>query len=225
MPSDALTSPSCIAPPRERVGSSSCSEITPPHRRWYCSALRSIPALVTGLPSSVKPRAPSCRSSAISVSCSPSRPRVTAGRKPTGTQASRAAASRRERSSGAESSTGSVFGIAITPAKPPAAAARVPEPRSSLCSWPGVRRCTWGSKKAGISASRPSPSTRSCPSSGSSDPAGAIWATWPPLTSTSCRPSIPARGSMTRTWVKSSVQGGRGAATRGSACLMPRGSP
>ena len=51
MPSAALTAPSCIAPPRESVGSSSCSAITPPHRRWYCSALRSIPGA----------RAPACR--------------------------------------------------------------------------------------------------------------------------------------------------------------------
>ena len=67
-PSSALTSPSCIAPSRESVGSSSCSASTPPQRRWYCSAWRSIPALATGLPSSVKPSAPSSRSSAISVS-------------------------------------------------------------------------------------------------------------------------------------------------------------
>ena len=59
MPSAALTAPSFIEPPRESVGSSSCSASTPPHRRWYCSALRSIPALRTGVPSSVKPSAPS----------------------------------------------------------------------------------------------------------------------------------------------------------------------
>ena len=69
--------------------------------------------------------------------------------KPTGTRASRAAASRSERSSGAESTTGSVFGIATTAQKPPAAAARVPVSRSSLCSWPGVRRWTCGSTNAG----------------------------------------------------------------------------
>ena len=49
MPSAALTGPSCIEPPRESVGSSSCSASTPPHRRWYWSALRSMPALATGL--------------------------------------------------------------------------------------------------------------------------------------------------------------------------------
>ena len=50
---------------------------------------------------------------------------------------------------GALSTTGSVLGIATTAQKPPAAAARVPVSRSSLCSWPGTRRCTWGSTKAG----------------------------------------------------------------------------
>ena len=62
---------------------------------------------------------------------------MTEARKPTGTRASRRAASRSERSTGAESTVGSVLGIAITATKPPAAAERVPESRSSLCSWPG----------------------------------------------------------------------------------------
>ena len=55
-----------------------------------------MPARCTGLPSSVKPSAPASRSSAISVSASPARPRVTAARKPTGTRASRRACSRSE---------------------------------------------------------------------------------------------------------------------------------
>ena len=71
MPSIALTAPSCIAPLPLSDGSSSCSAMTPPASRWYCSALRSIPAETTGLPSSVKPSAPSARSSAISVSSLP----------------------------------------------------------------------------------------------------------------------------------------------------------
>ena len=87
---------------------------------------------------------------------------MTEARKPTGTRASRRAASRSERSTGAESTTGSVFGIAITATKPPAAAARVPESRSSLCSCPGVRRCTCGSTKPG-NRWRPSPSSTSAP--------------------------------------------------------------
>ena len=74
------------------------------------------PGALHRLPSSVKPTAPSSRSSAISVSCSPCRPRVIEGRKPIDMRASRAAVSRSERSSGAESSTGSVLGIASTAA-------------------------------------------------------------------------------------------------------------
>ena len=149
MPSSALTSPSCMAPRPLSAGSSSCSASSPPARRWYCSALRIIPAETTGLPSSVKAIAPSSRSSAISVSSSPRRPLVIEAVKATGTRASRTAASRRARSMGALSTTGSVLGIATTAQKPPAAAARVPVSRSSLCSWPGTRRCTWGSTKAG----------------------------------------------------------------------------
>ena len=79
--------------------------ITPPHNRWYCRALRNVPALETGRPSSVNPSAPCSRSSAISVSSPPSSPRVIAARNPTGTRASRAAPSRRDRSNGAESIT------------------------------------------------------------------------------------------------------------------------
>jgi hypothetical protein len=43
-----------------------------------------------------------------------------------------------------------VFGIATTAQYPPAAAARVPVSMSSLCSWPGTRRWTCGSKKAAV---------------------------------------------------------------------------
>ncbi len=82
--------------------------------------------------------------------------------KPTGTRASRAAASRSERSTDAESTTGSVLGIATTMQNPPAAAARVPVSRSSLCSCPGVRRCTCGSTNAG-NRWRPCASTISVP--------------------------------------------------------------
>ncbi len=126
-------------------------------------------AAATGLPSSVKPIAPASRSSAISVSASPRRPRVIEAMKPTGIRASRRAASRSERRTVASSTVGSVFGIATTATKPPAAAARVPESRSSLCSWPGTRRCTCGSTKPG-KRWRPSPSTTSAPSGASSAP-------------------------------------------------------
>ena len=113
-PSSALTTPSCIAPVPDSAGSSSCSASTPPHSRWYCSARRKTPASATGLPSSVKPAAPSARSSAISVSSRPARPRVIAGMKPTGTRASRAAASSSAPRIGPLSTTGAVFGIATT---------------------------------------------------------------------------------------------------------------
>ena len=197
-----------MQPPRESVRSSSCRLSTPPHSRWYCIALRSIPALATGRPSSVKPSAPSARRYAISVSSSPRWPEVIAAMNPTGMHASRAAASRSDPSSGAESITGSVFGIAITAPKPPAAAARVPLRKSSLCSWPGLRRCTCGSKKAGAS-SRPCPLTSSISSSGSpSEPASASAAILPSRTSTSRQASSRARGSSTRTSRSSSWAGG-----------------
>ena len=110
----------------------------------------------------MNPSAPAPASSAISVSASPSSPRVIEAMKPTGMRASRRAASRSERRIGAESTTGSVLGIATTATYPPAAAARVPESRSSLCSCPGVRRCTCGSTKPGKRC-RPSPSSTSAP--------------------------------------------------------------
>ena len=69
---------------------------------------------MTGRPSSVKPAAPSARSSAMSVSSVPCRPRVIAGMKPTGTRASRAAASSSAPRIGALSIVGDVFGIAMT---------------------------------------------------------------------------------------------------------------
>ncbi len=110
-PSSVLVAPSCIAPRPDSDGSSSCRASTPPHRRWYCSARRKTPASTTGLPSSVKPAAPSARSSAISVSSAPCRPRVIAAMKPTGTRASRAAASSSAPRIGALSIVGEVFGI------------------------------------------------------------------------------------------------------------------
>ena len=61
----------------------------PPARRWYWSARRITRALAIGRPSSEKPIAPASRSSAISVSSSPSIPRVTVATKPTGIEASR----------------------------------------------------------------------------------------------------------------------------------------
>ena len=79
---------------------------------WYWSARRISPGATTGRPSSEKPAAPASASSAISVSSSPSCPFVIAARKPTGTSASSRAVSISEPSTAAESTTGSVFGIA-----------------------------------------------------------------------------------------------------------------
>ncbi len=203
MPSSALSAPSCIAPPRESERSSSCSAIVPPHSRWRWSASRSTPAFATGCPSSVKPAAPCSRSAPISVSSSPSRPRVSAPRLPTGTCACSAAVSRTERSSSAESIAGSVLGIAITAPNPPAAAALVPLSMSSLCSCPGLRRCTCGSKNAGSAYRRPSPSTISISPAADSEESAALESVpgapsceiAPPRTSTSKRPSTPAARS------------------------------
>ena len=44
-----LTSPSCMTPRPESVGSSSCRHRIRPASRWYCSALRRMPARWTGL--------------------------------------------------------------------------------------------------------------------------------------------------------------------------------
>ena len=71
---------------------------------------------------------------------------------PTGytrTTPSARARSRMARVMPAWSLTGSVFGIAHTAVKPPAAAARVPVAIVSLSSRPGSRRCAWRSMKPG----------------------------------------------------------------------------
>ena len=170
-----------------------------------------MPALTTGLPSSVKPSAPVSRRPFISVSSSPRSPRVMAPMKPTGMRASRAAVSRSAPRIDGESTTGSVFGIAITWQKPPAAAARVPVSRSSLCSWPGVRRWTCGSTNPGKSR-RPSPSTTSVPAGASSVPGAPISAIRPARTSTSCGASSPVRGSSTCAARMSRSAGWRGRA-------------
>ena len=78
----------------------------------YWSARRMSPGERTGCPSSVKPAAPASASSPISVSSAPLWPFVIAARKPTGTTASAPACSISDPSTAAESTTGSVFGIA-----------------------------------------------------------------------------------------------------------------
>ncbi len=48
-PAGPRPAPSCMTPSPDSAGSSSCRAITPPHSRWYWSALRSIPAEVDRL--------------------------------------------------------------------------------------------------------------------------------------------------------------------------------
>ena len=72
----------------------------------------------TGRPSSVNAVAPASASAAISVSSWPSWPLLIAAMSPTGTTASSRARSSRAPSTDAESTTGSVFGIARIDAVP-----------------------------------------------------------------------------------------------------------
>ncbi len=104
-----------MTPAPESSGSSSWRAIVPPQSRWYWSARRSSPALRIGRPSSLKPSAPASRSSAISVSSSPSIRLLTVARNPVGTEAPSRAASRRASTSAAVETGGSVLAIAITP--------------------------------------------------------------------------------------------------------------
>ena len=105
---------------------------------------------------------------------------------PTGTSASALAFSASEPSTAAESTTGSVFGMARMAQYPPAAAAAVPEAIVSSSSRPGVRRWTCGSTKAGASTS---PAW--------ADP-GSSRVMTPFSTVTVSAASIPSAGSMTR---------------------------
>ena len=109
---------------------------------------------------------------------------------------------------------GAVFGIATTATKPPAAAARVPESRSSLCSWPGhaqvhVRVDEAREQVAALAVDRPRRRR------GASEPGAPSSAISPPRTSTSCGASIPLRGSST--WApRTSRSAGGGAVARSS---------
>ena len=193
----AETAPSCITPSRDSAGSSSCSAITPPHRRWYWSALRSIPAETTGLPSSVKPSAPASRSAGHLGQLLALQAAGDRARNPTGTRASRRARSTSDPRIAASSTTGSVFGIAMTAQKPPA-----PRRRRAACRGPP---CTPGRACAGARAGRRTPGTRACrwrrtarrPRAALSDPAAPSSAIRPSRIRTSCGSSRPARGSST----------------------------
>ena len=100
-PSRAETSPSCMTPVPESVGSSSCSAIMPPHSRWYCSALRRMPGAVDRLAVVGEPeRAGLAQLGHLGQRLARQAARDEA-RKPTGMRASRRAASRSERRTGA----------------------------------------------------------------------------------------------------------------------------
>ena len=83
-----------------------------PVTAWYWSARRRSPGEATGRPSSVNPAAPRSASSTISVSSAPSWPLLMAAKNPTGISASSFARSTRAPRTAAESTAGSVFGMA-----------------------------------------------------------------------------------------------------------------
>ena len=193
-PTAADTSPSWIWPSRDSVVSSQCSAMRRPVTAPYWSARRIRPGDETGTPSSLKPAAPPVASSAISVSSAPRCPLVIDARKPTGISASARAVSTSEPSIAAESTTGSVFGMARIAQYPPAAAAAVPLAIVSSSSRPGVRRWTCGSTNAGAS-SRLSPWSTRWAFVSRSVPSATIT---PSSTRTSRIASTPASGSTTR---------------------------
>ena len=73
----------------------------------------------------------------------------------------------------AEVVSGLVFGISNTAVTPPMTAARDPDSRSSLCSMPGSRKCTWVSMTPGRRC-RPVQSTVSSARSGEKEPMPAM---------------------------------------------------
>lgn len=77
--------------------------------------------------------------------------------------------------------SGLVFGISKIAVTPPSAAAAVPVARSSLCSAPGSRKCTWVSITPGRTVS-PSAAMRSAADAPASAPIAAMR---PPRTPTS----------------------------------------
>ena len=161
-PSAAETAPSCMTPPPDRSGSSSWRAIVPPQSRWYWSARRMMPgagdrqavvgeggraglAQLAHLGQLLAPHADghggdeADRDRCLGAGLLAQRADIGGGR------------DRR---------------LGVGHREDPAVAARrrgaVPVSMSSLCSWPGVRRWTWGSKNAG-KACRPAASITSAP--------------------------------------------------------------
>src|SRR6266850_6055272 len=192
------TQPSCMTPPPLRSGSSACWITGILSSRVSSSARRMISAFRTGFPSSEIATAPASTRSSISVSCSPSWPRVTAaiGK----TRARPISRARRTTYSilGRSSRGGSVFGMQATAVNPPRTAARVPVSMVSFSSWPGSRRWTWMSTNPGQTTAPPtstiSTSGRERRAAGASSPHPAIR---PWSIQRSCDWSIPRDGSRT----------------------------
>ena len=156
MPSSALTSPSCIAPRPLSDGSSSWRASTPPHRRWYCSALRSIPARDDRL--AVVGEAERARARAARPSRSAPRragPRVIDGQEADGH--ARVARPRRRAASAGRA-----------PSRPPGRCSASPRPRRSRRRPPRACRsrgppCAPGRACAGARAGRRRPATGAGP--------------------------------------------------------------
>ena len=180
----ALTSPSFIAPPSARVGSSQWSATGIPKVRAYSSAVRMRWALTTGLPSSLTATAPAPTISPNSASFPPRWPTDTAPIGYTRAALARWPWRRTNPTAAWLSVTGSVFGIAQTAVNPPAAAARAPVAMVSTSSRPGSRRWQWTSMNPGETTS-PVQSTTSAAAAALSARRGPISTTRPSSMSTS----------------------------------------
>src|SRR5882672_4206844 len=192
------TQPSCMTPDPFRSGSSACWITGILSSRVSSSARRMISAFRTGFPSSEIATAPASTRSSISVSCSPSWPRVTAAIGKTRARPTSRARRTTYSTRGRSSRGGSVFGMQATAVNPPRAAARVPVSIVSFSSWPGSRRWTWMSTKPGQTTaprtSTISTSGRERRAAGASSPHPAIR---PWSIQRSCDRSIPREGSRT----------------------------
>ncbi len=113
-PSRADTSPSCMTPRPDSDGSSSCRHEHAAREPLVLERLAEDPGAVHRPAVVGEAERPGVGELGHLGQRLAVESRVIEARNPTGTRASRRAASRRERSTGAESTTGSVFGIATT---------------------------------------------------------------------------------------------------------------
>ena len=224
IPSAAETSPSCIEPPAESSGSSSCSAIGRPTRRWYWSARRITRALRIGSPSSEKPTAPAAARSHISVSSSPAMPLVTVATKPGRDRGllaapARAARRRRPRCRPAARCWPSRRSRRSRPRRRRASRSRRPPcPRARACA--GARA---GRRRRGTAA-RPSASITSAPSASPAPGLGELGDL--ALADDDVAASVePARGSSTRAPRITSVVAGSPSLPRQSSAEIGRRSP